>query len=337
MPMALRMWSCQRTGVDEICIEHGVLGGSIQTKFELVNTNRSGRSIDEQVLNRMDSRAREKRQQGYKHSIDVAHNESGTNAINLARPMLAHTFDKYHRLEGSYVQYKYDGNRCMIHNDGQKLIAYTRNGKMIHTIDHILDGIDIPAGVTIDGELYHHDLTLQQIVSLIKRKQEGTKSLQYVVYDMIAPVNFIGRFNQLKQYNYSGSVVIAPTWGIEEQGSMKQSRQSAVDNGYEGLIVRLNNTGYEVGKRSKSLLKVKQWQDANFPIIDIKPSVDGWARLICTTGESQFTVSAPGTIEYKKQVLADKENYIGKEVRVEYAYLTKDGVPFHPVATLIIS
>jgi ATP-dependent DNA ligase len=285
---------------------------------------------------RIESRARVKRSAGYKSTIEEALEGAGTNAISLMKPMLAHTFEKVKtNLDGAMVQYKYDGNRCLIYNDGKSLIAYSRNGKKIETIDHILSGIDIPVGATLDGEIYNHDLSLQEIVSLIKRKQEDTNKLAYVVYDMISSEPFRERYQKLRHYSLKGSAVLAPAWPIEAISNMKQQLSDALAYGYEGLIVRSDNCGYEVGKRSKSLLKVKAWHDKDFTIIDIVPSKDGWARLVCADEEITFTVSAPGDMKFKEHVMFNRGRYIGKQVRVEYAYLTKDGIPFHPTATLI--
>jgi hypothetical protein len=105
--------------------------------------------------------------------------------------------------------------------------------------------------------------------------------------------------------------------------------------GMEGIMIRHTSSGYEDGKRSKALLKVKVWIDDEYQIIGISESKDGWAILECKlpTGGS-FSVSAPGSIMEKKGVLAQKESFIGRWVTVQYAELTKDGIPFHPVATM---
>ena len=44
-------------------------------------------------------------------------------------------------------------------------------------------------------------------------------------------------------------------------------------------------------------------------------------------------VSAPGNMDDKVRILTEADNYIGKSVNVKYSNITKDGVPFHPVAT----
>jgi len=102
--------------------------------------------------------------------------------------------------------------------------------------------------------------------------------------------------------------------------------------GYEGLILRDLKMPYEVGKRSKGLIKVKQFMDAEFKVVDILPSAEGWARLVCELPGDTFKVSAPGTIYQKTEVLKRKDEFIGEFVTVTFANYTIDGKPFHPVA-----
>lgn len=78
---------------------------------------------------------------------------------------------------------------------------------------------------------------------------------------------------------------------------------------------------------------MKKWFDYEFLVINIKESADGWAILTCIISNKTFTVSAPGTMSEKIHVLNNMEDYIGKKVTVKYSQITKDGIPFHPVAT----
>jgi ATP-dependent DNA ligase len=103
--------------------------------------------------------------------------------------------------------------------------------------------------------------------------------------------------------------------------------------GYEGLIIRQGEYGYEDGKRSRSLIKVKKCFDDEFLVVDIHESVDGWAILECAVdNEETFRVSAPGSMADKFYVALSKDEYIGRFVTVEYFEITNAGKPFHPVA-----
>ena len=115
--------------------------------------------------------------------------------------------------------------------------------------------------------------------------------------------------------------------------NLNEELNEALVLGYEGLILRQGEFGYEAGKRSASLIKVKQWLDEEFRVIEIYPSKDGWAVLLCITDKGRiFRVSAPGTMQEKTKVLLETYKYIGEWVNVEFYDWTNDGIPFHPVA-----
>lgn len=318
----------------EIEIEYGQLGGAIQRQIDHIKTNNSGRNLKEQIILEMKSRISRQRAKGYRDSIEEARKFVNKNELNLHKPMLAQRFDKVAPFDYTKVmrQYKYDGHRCLITKQNGELIAYSRNGKIIDTIEHITMHIEIDEGMTIDGELYCHGHPLQTIASWVKRKQADTGRLSYIVYDIVDDSRpYVERLQALKQLNLGPNAVIAPTWVTDV--SVKTELEEAVSAGYEGLMLRIGHFAYEPGKRSKSLIKVKKVLDDEFKVIDITPSRDGWGVLTCQVGNATFNVSAPGTMENKKRILDNKQDYIGKWIRVEYFSETNDGIPFHPVAT----
>ena len=57
-------------------------------------------------------------------------------------------------------------------------------------------------------------------------------------------------------------------------------------------------------------------------------------QVVCQdlkTGK-QFNSNIKGTFEWYKELLDNKDNYIGKLVTVQYANLTPDGIPRFPFA-----
>jgi DNA ligase-1 len=335
----MMFWQVE-AGDEEIVIKWGQEGGEVQRKTEEVEFGRGGRDETEQMELRMESRANKKRDQGYVDSRDHAMKFKAVNALGLPRPMLATPLKKVGDIDmkGVYVQYKYDGHRCLITRRGDELIAYSRNGKPIRSISHILRDIHISKGVVLDGELYHHGTPLQTISSWVRRTQQKSTWLKFICYDIIMQAQFRERLQMLHSINIQRlsdryhPIKIAPSICGMGFADIPAYLAEVRKEGYEGLILRRPGAGYEDGKRSKSLVKVKAWEDDEFMIIGVATSRDGWARLRCTTKEGNiFSVSAPGTIEEKRAAL-DKL-LVNTFVRIEYACLTKDGVPFHPVAT----
>ncbi len=331
----VRKWSIE--AVDNcLFIEYGLMDGARQINKEYVKQGLASRTLEEQVKSRYDSRINKQLDRGYKYTLEEAQNNKGTNALNFFKPMLAQPLKKVHDIDftSAFLQPKYDGHRCLITNVNGETIAYSRQGKIIDSITHITEQLDVPEGTVLDGELYCHGVSLQQIGSWVKRKQDNTKQLLYHAYDSMSQAPFAERFEHLKRAIASCEFACsAPTERALEQADVRAYYNKARQSGYEGAILRWGNAGYGVGKRSKNLVKVKGTIDEEFHVVDIIASRDGWAILVCeATNWKEFKVNAPGGYEEKRKVLMEKHRYIGKYVTVEYANLTADGIPFHPVA-----
>lgn len=331
----MRIWSIHNEG-NTIIIEHGELGGALQRKNEVVRVGLATRTIEEQVNSRIRSRINKQYDRGYKDTIEGAKSLKGTNSLNLFKPMLAKPLDKVRSIDyyRAYTQYKYDGHRCLITKQNGEMLAYSRQGKLITSISHILDEIDLHEGMTLDGELYCHGVALQTIGSWIKREQEATRNLMYCAYDSVAEVPFAERLRRVQaSLAFAKNALVAPTAAAGDDLDVHMFFSEAKAKGYEGAILRWGEEGYEVGKRSKHLVKVKSVIDDEFQIIDIERARDGWAVLVCKTQENKvFKVNAPGGYDEKFEVWRKRDSYIGKYVTVEFSNLTKDKVPFHPVA-----
>ena len=321
-----------------IYIQHATkLDGRLVCHEETVSAGLQGRTILQQAAHRIKSRVNKQLDKGYVRSLEEAQKKP-TNTMGFLQPMLATQQKNAKDLVTSVCyQPKLDGHRCLITKQDGEVIAYTRAGKPIPTIHHITDELQvvIKEGQTLDGELYIHDTLLQDIGSLIKKEQEGTKRLQYWVYDTLQEDPFIERFSGLKILIQDlKHTKLTPT-SARYTDNLPALLRRMIDRGYEGLMVRTGSLGYETGRRSQSLIKVKAFLDAEFEVLNVTPSKDGWGVLTCKLGAvdtDTFMVSAPGTHEEKRHILSNKSDYIGKRVTVEYSMLTKDGVPFHPVA-----
>ena len=319
-------------------ISHGILNGAMQSKIEYIDEGLAARSIDQQRESRMNSRINRQMDKGYVEDLAFAINNRPVNSLGLLKPMLAQRFDKVRNVDmvNSFVQPKYNGHRCLVNKKNGVLTAYSRNGKPITSISHILENLFVEEGDTLDGELYCHGVPLQTISSWVKREQPNTKKLVYIVYDIIKDIPFWARLAILERtIVYNGTCKLSYTDKISDMISIKATLKESIANGFEGLIIRQGDFGYEDGKRSRSLIKVKQCFDDEFPVVDILESKDGWARLVLELPNGRTVMcSAPGTIEEKTEVWDNRDDYIGKWVTLEYFELTNDDIPFHPTATM---
>lgn len=307
--------------------------GSIHT--ETINEGKAGRSIEEQIKLRINARVRSKLDHGFKRTKEELL-VGNTNQLGLPLPMLAHapSNSELIRIDKSecYIQPKLNGHRCLIGEDG----AYSRKGKEIDSIKEIIKSLPIPHGLIYDGELYCHGVPLQRISSWVKRRQKDTLNLQFHIYDVIAPgLQYKERLEVIRRSVKENEYVrLVETEEYDTNINVFDYWMEYKNSGYEGGILRPFEGMYEVGKRSRDLIKIKSRFDAEFECIDIVPSRDGYGILVLKTKEGkEFKTFAPGTYYDKMSALRNKERYIGKLVTVEYAELTEDNVPFHCVAT----
>lgn len=323
------------------------MGGSEVSHQDHITRNMSGRSILEQVQLEMKSRISRQLDKGYKPSIDEA--KLGiTNQMGFMNPMLAQPLDRVGTpasFKNAYIQRKYDGHRCLITNFDSEVLPYTRKGKPIDTISHILNEVAriLPEGVTMDGELYIHGLPLQNIGSIIKRVQADNIKLGFHWYDVFSKssplLTYAKRYELMCQMaeGFEGMFkhfAIVPTYPVASmEEAMTYFRQFRADS-YEGAILRLDTKPYQDSVRSSSLIKLKEWHDCEVTALSARPSKEGWAILTCRMDSGKiFDTSAPGSIPDKEEVLRNFDaKYKNKRLTIEYASLTNDGLPFHASA-----
>jgi len=334
----IRVWSVKEAS-DGISIEHGVLGGQLQEKFEYIYEGLATRTLEEQVKSRADSRIGKKIDSGYCRTLEEAERNDRTNSLGFIRPMLAAKFDNVKNIDydNLYYQHKYNGNRFLVTNHFGEMIAYSRQGKIIDTVPELLSYINIPEGMTIDGEIYCHGESLQTVNSWVKKRQDNTLKLRFHAYDVAVDQPYSERIEILKSFNLNLYSSTVPTHKYDGSTPIKQLMHQSISQGYEGLILRQNDFGYESSKRSKSLIKVKHFHDDEFLIIDMMLSKDGIPTLRCITEDGvKFKAVAPGTM-FNKDIIYNNRDNIGRYVHLEYSELTKDGVPFHPNALSILT
>jgi len=328
---ALRTWTIWSEDFT-IIIEHGIHRGKQQRVEEPIMRGLGSRTIDEQIESRMNSRISKQLAKGYKRTVREAELSIGQNELNLFKPMLAQQFNKQKSVdtEGAVLQRKLDGNRMLVTMQNGVVSAYTRNGKLIKTLDHILEQIDwLTEGQTIDGEVYKHGMALKDIRGAVAKKQANTAKLDYHIYDCINDESFKERFTFIDK-TYSDNIIVEPYWDVQGEEHTAALFNRVRQDGYEGLMMRLDGYGYQAGKRAKGLLKIKYRYDAEYEVIDIEIAKNGAGILVMRLPNGKTVKgTAPGTAVEKLLVANQPDNYIGKLCTCSFAYLTEFGIPFH--------
>lgn len=330
------------TGI--LVIQYGLVGGKIQTQREEIEQGKNlGRSnattAYEQAVLEAESRWKKQlERKGY--GLDV----EASAAVRSLSPMLALDFKKAKDIDWSttYGQPKLDGFRCTARRVGKKIIMLSRENKPIVTMGHIAEQLldALEDGQIVDGELYAHDMPFQKVASCIKREQDDSAKVLYNLYDMIADVPFRDRSDGLRSLLSPGydALTLVETVMVRSKDDLMVYQQKCIEDGYEGAMLRHGKQGYDAGKRSKYLLKVKTFQDAEFKVVDVKEgrgTHKGMAIFTCETKEgNNFDVLAPGSHDEKRAYWENHPQWLGKPLTVKFQDWTTSAerVPRFPVA-----
>jgi DNA ligase-1 len=331
----------------------GQVDGKLQTTnwTECYETN-SGRSNqrtpEQQALFEAKALWKKKKDSGYFETIEEI------DKPTFVEPMLAKNYEDYKDSIQFPVfsQAKLDGIRCVVTKDGM----FTRNGKCIESCPHIFKELQKfftnQPTLVFDGELYNHDLKhdFNKITSLVKKTKptindikESSQLVQYWVYDIVDTTKTFKERNEwinfelfTKEY---ASIKPVRTVHPANQQELDVMYGAYMESGFEGQMIRLN-TKYE-NKRSKNLLKRKDFQDKEYTILDI---IEGEGNKVGMAGAMvfknelgiRFNSNIKGSREYLKELLHNKLNLIGQQATVKFFNLTPDNkVPRFPYVIAI--
>lgn len=300
------------------------------------NIGRANETSDkEQLLSEFDALVKRQRDRGY--------SEDGSSDHIPTKPMLA---NKYHERKHKvvfpcYVQPKLNGYRLIKEADGKE--AWTRGGKphVRECVEHLMWK---SGDLMTDGELILPDMPVLQVTARAAKKfrEDGSSaSLIYMVYDVVEDVEFRIRHNLLTHLElaFPEQVRLVETHVVNNETEIFIWHEDFIRRGYEGTIVRSGDVGYNIGHRSNSLLKLKDFQDSEFLIVDVeegKGSFKGKAIFVCETAAGyRFNVTPEGTHEYKAELWDTREQHPGKWLTVRYQDLSEDGAPQFPVGVVI--
>lgn len=344
---SIGVWKASAQEDGTVFIEHSkTLDGKSTVQVYQAEPKNVGRANEttagEQAVLEVQSRQRKQYDKGYVNTLEEA-KQPVTNALGLEPPMLATPLEKVKPeqidWDSAFVQPKLDGHRAL-YKDG---VLYSRQGKPLD-LPHIVEAIESSClkYFHLDGEIYLHGLPLQEISKLIKKERPETKNLQYHIYDAVDASDFETRTDFLDVvWEAHESLVRVETHIVNSHDELMTFHTRYRKEGYEGSMLRFGDDPYLVGKRARTLLKVKEFQDAEFTIVGYeegKPYItqQGTFRVpvwVCDAGNGKlFNVTAQGNMQEKHELWETKNQHINKQLTVKFHYLSNEGIPQLPVA-----
>ena len=231
---------------------------------------------------------------------------------------------------------------------------------LLNTINKDLLNYMLEEHYALDGEIYLPGHTVNEINHFVKDPYcKENKLLQFWCYDLAIEdtiqrtrndillnslYNYLIDFNDKYDHlNNKDRLIVLPSYCINNGYEATKYRNNFINLGFEGLILRNPDAEYQYGKRNLSMIKYKKSTDGKFTIIDIYP--EGIKRsniplFLCKNdiNDSTFECHVGGSHAYQESILQNKQNYIGKQMYVEYG--ERSGVnqlPFHIKTTYIIN
>jgi DNA ligase-1 len=317
---------------DKFWTVEGQKGGKLTTSLPTVCTSKNVGKVNEttpreQAVAEANAKHLKKRESGYYLEHELV------NEKKFFEPMLAKDAKESKDLTfkvRTFVQPKLDGLRC-INQDGKLM---SRNGKPYVACPHLEQ-----SDTTFDGELYTHQYKddFNKIVSLCKKQKptpeelaESEAKVEMWVYDYPSHNGvFSERYKALMEYwsqnldKFKG-IKIVDTWEVKSWDEIKKYHEIFLGKGYEGTIIRLDLGPYE-NKRSKQLLKYKDFIDEEFKIIGAEEGTGGRTGTIGyfimqhdKNPNQTFKSNVKGDFDYLKDLWKNHKKYIGKSATVKY-------------------
>ena len=243
-----------------------------------------------------------------------------------------------------YASRKLDGVRCLAIVDVQgNCRLYSRMGKEFTTLDKVKQAIEATGiiNTVFDGEICILDKDgnedFQSVMKEIRRKDHQIENPMFMMFDML----HISQFNNKKSTDTLGTRLHKlRSWQLGCENTLRCLDQSVIiderhfdkwaqmagDNNWEGFMLR-KDVGYE-GKRSKNLLKVKTFHDAEYEVVDCDVSP---MSVVRDGKEAQEVMLAQVYIEHKghrvkvgsgfsqeQRIKYMTEDIVGKTITVQY-------------------
>ena len=345
----VRIWYQERDGNKIRTISGLQDGKQVTSEWSVATPKNVGKSNATTGESQADSEIKNK----YKIQLETGYTKNIKNidtAIKYIEPMLAAKYkDRVKKInfatQNWAIQCKFNGNRCIATKYG----LTTRKGKTYVSVPHINKALEkffikYPNAV-LDGELYNYDLrqSLNELNSLVRKPVNATTDdlkrseevVRFYVYDGWGwdDTNDDTPYSERKEWidknlvgkvNYIEKVDTHKISSVEE---MEKYYYEYLNDGEEGGILRDLDSGYEIGKRSKNLLKVKSEDDDEATIVDINPGKNSSVIATLKWKNKQFDGMFKGKTEIRMNILKNKKDWIGKDVTFLYMGLTGLGTP----------
>ena len=279
-------------------------------------------------------------------------NKVQKDTIPLFGCMLAHDGAKHpKKITGDcFIEYKYDGVRVIAIVQNGDATLYSRNGKLLENFPHINEALSRSEfeGLVFDGEVMSEDF--QTLMKQVHRKEGAQTEDSYLaIFDMLTLEEFnaggtdMTAFERRERlisvssnFGYRTQLVQAINLNLDSedgQKAFKEMNKLALEEGYEGLMIKPIDQGYKC-KRSHAWLKIKPFIEVTLKVVALEEGTgknEGGLGALVVEGDDDgkffhLNVGSGLTDENREQIWADQNNVIGQlvEIRADAATQSQD-------------
>ena len=255
-----------------------------------------------------------------------------------------------------YASRKLDGVRCLaVVDEKGECTLYSRMGKEFTTLNKVKEAIEATniINTVFDGEICLIDEDgnedFQGVMKQLRRKDHQIENPTFMIFDGIykpdfdkgkSKIKLSDRLSTLRTwlYDYNSRNPNQNTLRYLDQFQITDGRhfdmwgQMASDGNWEGFMLR-KDVGYE-GKRSKNLLKVKTFHDAEYEVIDcdfapmsvVRDGKEAQEIMLSQVyiKHKGYKVKVGSGFSQEQRIKYKMEDIIGKTITVQYFEETKN-------------
>ena len=352
-------------------------GGKAIDHPEIVITKgKAKRTVTEQARLEYNSHLKKYQDKGYKllekdintYSLEDLNKilpEFTTDANGFQKHMLAKQADKVAASAFEkewYASRKIDGTRCSFYYKDGVIKTASRGGgdydpacQHFITNEKLITFFENHPDYILDGELYKHGKSLQQIsgAARLEKNAYDCDWLEYYIYDIMIPnMPFKDRLEILEEIKEELGLGFDPEhiWNegdlqmqmvphVKVSGwlNIKSLHDKYVSEGWEGVVIRDPSKNYKFGGRGSEMIKIKNYIDSEFLVTGISEGLrDEDLCFTCVTEDGkEFKAKPTGSRELKQAYRNNLDQIIGKMATVKFFYYSDDGTPLQPVLKCI--
>lgn len=294
--------------------------------------------------------------------LQEIYGDVATNQAGVIKPMLAKKQDDVTNRKIFDKEWlcsrKLDGVRCLMYWDGKEIHTASRGGEHydpatthLRKNEDLIEFFKEHPNIILDGELYRHGKTLQQISGAARMEKNAYDCdwLQYWIYDCYD--KSLPEFVALERYNFLinnidyfckgdeedeviSDIYVLSQIEVSGEDNIWKLHDKFVEEGFEGCVVRNPDRPYKPKGRTNDMIKFKNYKSEDFLVVDYELGLRGSEDMvfICELPDGRTFKAMPVGDRVTKEEYVEnfEEKYKDHMAECTYFNYSDEGKPTQP-------